>query len=85
MADFLIPDPDEPVGRVLGERTLQVKPIQYYHYTEDPSAFRQDIHSANGSVWHQAIDNELENIEDNEVWVNHYEEPAKHLHSTWVF
>ncbi|KNZ52895.1 hypothetical protein VP01_3405g1 [Puccinia sorghi] len=66
VADLLIPD--SPVGQILQERTLQVKPVQYTHFSEDPSTFHQAI-SSNNSV----------------VWIDQFEEPEKHLNSTWGF
>lgn len=85
VADLLIPNPEEPVRRVLQERTLQVKPVKYSHFSEDPTTFRQAIHSENGTRWREAINTEIDCIEDHDVWVDQYEEPAKHFNSTWVF
>ncbi|KNZ56484.1 hypothetical protein VP01_2393g1, partial [Puccinia sorghi] len=45
VADFLVPTPDEPVGRILRERALQVKPVKYSHFTKDPTFFRQAVSS----------------------------------------
>ncbi|KNZ62418.1 hypothetical protein VP01_12721g1, partial [Puccinia sorghi] len=51
--------------------TLQVKPVKYSHFSEDPTTFRQAIHSENGTRWREAINTEIDCIEDHDVWVDH--------------
>ncbi|KNZ51629.1 hypothetical protein VP01_3880g2, partial [Puccinia sorghi] len=64
---------------------LQVKPLTYSHFIEDPTTFRQALNSENSSGWQKVIDAELDNIENHDVWIDHFEKPNKHLSSTWVF
>jgi hypothetical protein len=85
VANALTPEPEAPIGRSLRDRTLQVKPIKYSHFTEDPKSFKNAILSKNGEGWRKAIDSELNNIEQHQVWVDHQERPKKILYSTWVF
>ncbi|KNZ57541.1 hypothetical protein VP01_2131g2 [Puccinia sorghi] len=86
VVDILVPESSNPVGRVLRDRTLQVKPIKYSHLTvEDPHTYRQGISCEKASDWKQAINNELDNIEYHNVWVDQHEKPNKFLNSTWVF
>ncbi|KNZ45219.1 hypothetical protein VP01_8373g1, partial [Puccinia sorghi] len=33
----------------------------------------------------KAIENELDNIDDHDVWIDHYKKPSKFLKSTWKF
>jgi transposase InsO family protein len=84
VSDDLIPD--SGAGRVLRDRTIQVKPIKYTYFTaEDPKTFKKAITSANGEGWRNAIDSELDNIERHEVWADCPTKPPKSLQCTWVF
>ncbi|KNZ47512.1 hypothetical protein VP01_6347g1 [Puccinia sorghi] len=85
VAELLVPESEPPVGRILRERTLQVKPLTYSHFSEDPTTFRQAVNSENSSGWQKAIDAELDNIENHDVWIDYFEKPNQHLNSTWVF
>jgi hypothetical protein len=82
VADALIP---EPVGRVLRDRTLQVKPVKYSHFSEDPTSFKKAVSGSNAAGWTKAINEELENIKKHQVWLDQSKKPEKVLHSTWVF
>ncbi|KAI7939342.1 hypothetical protein MJO29_014078 [Puccinia striiformis f. sp. tritici] len=85
IADALIPVLNEPVGRILRDRTLQVRPLKYSHLLEDPTSFRMAVSCPNGEGWTAAIGEELDNIENHEVWLDQLEKPHKLLNSTWVF
>jgi transposase InsO family protein len=86
-----VPTIDEPVGRILRDRTLQVKPVKYTHFseyslfTDDPKTFRGAVSGPNTEGWKNAIDDELNNIENHEVWLDQEEPPPKFLKHTWVF
>jgi hypothetical protein len=86
-----VPTIDGPVGRILRDRTLQVKPVKYTHFSEyscftnDPKTFRGAITGPNAEGWKNAIDAELSNIENHEVWLDQEEPPPKFLKHTWVF
>jgi hypothetical protein len=68
-----------------------VKPVQYTHFSEhshlseDPRTFKKAVSGPNSEKWKKAIDDELSNIENHEVWLDHEEVPAKTLSTTWVF
>ncbi|KNZ50696.1 hypothetical protein VP01_4282g2 [Puccinia sorghi] len=66
----LVPNVPEPTGRILRERTLQVRPVKYSHFTEDPTSSRKAIVSPNSGAWIKAIEGELKNIEDHEVEIS---------------
>jgi hypothetical protein len=85
IADALTPAPEEPIGRILRDRMLQVKPMKYSHFSEDPTSFKQAITCSKAEGWKKAIDDELGNIEDHEVWLDQEEKPEKLLNSTWIF
>jgi hypothetical protein len=82
--ETLIPLPES--GRVLRDRTIQVKPIKYSHLTtQDPKTFKRAIEGPNAEGWLTAINDELDNIERHETWLDKWEKPEKSLESTWVF
>ncbi|KNZ55344.1 hypothetical protein VP01_2704g6 [Puccinia sorghi] len=83
VSESLVPSSSIPVGRILRDRTLQVKPVKYSCFTEDPRTYKQAVSCTNSSGWSEAINNELDNIENHEVWLDHHEEPAKYLNSTF--
>jgi len=85
IADTLVPQDQEPVGRILRDRTLQVKPVKYSCHAEDPRSFKMAVKGKNSERWMGAIDNELENIEQHRVWIDQFEPPNKYLNTTWVF
>lgn len=85
IAKLLEASSEAPVGHILWEKTLQVKPVKYSHYSEDPSIYREAVSCDNSSRWRKAVDNKLENIEDHKVWLDEHEKLSKHLNSTWVF
>jgi hypothetical protein len=92
IVEALIPAPDEPVGRILRDRTLQVKPVKYTHFSEFscftadlPKNFRAAVTGPNSDGWKAAIKEELKNIEGHDVWQDHNQTPKKTLNSTWVF
>lgn len=85
VAESLVPAASNPVGCILRNRTLQVKPVKYSHFSEDPRTFKQAIASYNSSGWINAINNELDNIKKHHVWIDQHKEPAKYLNSTWGF
>jgi hypothetical protein len=91
VAEGLIPTVDAPVGRILRDRTLQVKPVKYSHFTshshlsDDPKTFKRAVTGPNSEGWKKAIDEELNNIEDHDVWLDQEDEPNKLLAHTWVF
>jgi hypothetical protein len=59
VATSLVPKNDVPSGRLLRDRTLQVKPVKYTHFTEDPKTFKKAVSGANAKGWTQAINDEL--------------------------
>jgi hypothetical protein len=84
VAQDLVPQSDG--GRVLRDRTIQVKPVKYSHFTtEDPKSFKKAVSGPNSEGWKRAVDDELENIERHEVWLDHFTTPPKALRHTWVF
>lgn len=68
VAGILIPAFDAPVGQIIRDQTLLVKPFKYSHYSEYPQKFCQAISCEKSSDWQDAIENELNKIEDHEVW-----------------
>ncbi|KNZ48835.1 hypothetical protein VP01_5384g1 [Puccinia sorghi] len=68
VADLLIPAAEAPVGRVLRERTLQVKPAKYSQFNEDPQTFCHAFSCDKSSDWKMAIDSKLNNIQDHNTW-----------------
>jgi hypothetical protein len=85
ISDALTPASEEPIGRILRDRTLQVKPIKYSHFLEDPTSFKQAITCSKAEGWTKAINDELGNIENHDVWLDQEEKPEKLLNSTWIF
>ncbi|KNZ52147.1 hypothetical protein VP01_3675g2 [Puccinia sorghi] len=85
VAESLIPQVVEPVGRILCDRTLQVKPVKYSYHSEDPHCYEKAIKSDNSEAWVAAIDSELDNIEQHQVWDDHFDTPNRFLNTTWVF
>jgi hypothetical protein len=81
----LIPKADTLFGQILRDRTLQVKPVKYSHFSEDPKSFKKAISGANSEGWTQAIKDKLDNIKKHKVWLDQTIKPEKVLHSTWVF
>ncbi|KAA1094078.1 hypothetical protein PGT21_009077 [Puccinia graminis f. sp. tritici] len=73
IADSLIPKTDEPVGCILRDRTLQVQPLKYSHLLEDPMSFKKAVTCSKAEGWTKAIDEELENIEQHQVWLDQME------------
>jgi hypothetical protein len=66
--------------------TIQVKPVKHTYFTaEDPKTFKEAITSANSEGWKSAINSELENIEQHDVWFDCPTTPSKALQCTWVF
>ncbi|KNZ48603.1 hypothetical protein VP01_553g1 [Puccinia sorghi] len=43
IVEALVPVESNPVGRILRERTLQVKPVKYSAFTEDPRSFKKAV------------------------------------------
>jgi hypothetical protein len=84
VADALIPQP-EPVGRILQDQTLQVKPLRYTHFSKDPTSFKKAVTGPKAEGWTNAINDKLKNIEQHQVWLDQFNKPDKVLHSTWVF
>jgi hypothetical protein len=85
VANALNPESTASTGRVLRDRTLQVRPVKYSHFTEEPKSFKKAITCADAEKWRKAIDGELDNIEQHDVWDDQWEKPLKNLNSTWVF
>jgi hypothetical protein len=85
VAKSLTPAPEAHLGRILQDRTLQVRPVKYSHFTKDPKSFKKAVSGDDGAGWKKAINAELNNIEDHHVWTELLEKPKKVLHSTWVF
>jgi hypothetical protein len=85
ITNALIPASAEPAGRILRDRTLQVKPLKYSHFSEDPSSFKMAVSCPKAEGWTKAIDEELENIEQHQVWLDQWTKPNRFLNSTWVF
>jgi hypothetical protein len=85
IADTLIPASSEPAGRILRDRTLQIKPLKYSHFSEDPTSFKKALSCEKAEGWTKAIDEELDNIKAHKVWLDQWKKPDKLLDSTWVF
>ncbi|KNZ55400.1 hypothetical protein VP01_2694g2 [Puccinia sorghi] len=89
VAEALAPANHHPVGRILRDRTLQVKPVKYSHLTalasSDPKTFKKAVLGDKADSWMKAINAELDTIEDHKVWVDQWDTPAKYLNGTWVF
>jgi hypothetical protein len=85
VADALTPAPEESTGRILRDRTLQVRPVKYSHFSEEPKSFKRAITCEDSEKWKNAINGELDNIERHQVWDDQWEKPTKNLNSTWVF
>jgi hypothetical protein len=81
----LTPAPEPAVGRILRDQTLQVRPVKYSHFSKDPKTFKKSVSCPNKDKWKQAIDSELDNIKEHQVWVDQMDQPKKVLYSTWVF
>ena len=71
--------PEAPVGKILRDRTLQVRPVKYSCLSEDPKTYKQAVSCSNSSGWKEAINSELGNIEDHNVWLDEFNTPRKHL------
>jgi hypothetical protein len=73
-------------GRVLRDRTIQVKPVKYSHLNEGtPENFRSAVKGPDSKQWLHAINDELKSIEHHDVWLDHWDTPPKALQHTWVF
>ncbi|KNZ49110.1 hypothetical protein VP01_5201g2 [Puccinia sorghi] len=70
VAETLVPAYSNPVGRILREQTLQVKPA---------------VSGEGAQQWLKAIDTELNTIEEHGVWKDQWSTPEKYLNGTWVF
>jgi hypothetical protein len=71
--------------RVLRDRTDKVKPQKYSHLTTDPVSFKKAMNSPEGNRWSDAADEELNNIEEHEVWEDMWKRPESFLHTLWIF
>lgn len=71
--------------RNLRERTTQVKPIKYSYLTADPTSFKNAMKSSEKTLWRNATDEELSNIEHHEVWEDEFKTPDSFLRTLWVF
>ena len=85
VAEALVLASSVPVGRILCDRTLQVKPIKYSYFTQDPKTFKKAINCENSEGWKRAIENKLDTIEEHGVWEDQWTTHAKFLNGTWVF
>ncbi|KNZ49894.1 hypothetical protein VP01_4712g2, partial [Puccinia sorghi] len=50
IAEILVPELSSPVGCVLRDRTLQVKPVKYSCHTEDPKTFQKAVSGENSAA-----------------------------------
>ncbi|KNZ48178.1 hypothetical protein VP01_5855g1 [Puccinia sorghi] len=71
IAEALVPVATNPIGRILQERTLQVKP--------------KAVSGENSEEWIKAINHKLHTIEHHDVWIDQWETPSKFFNGTWVF
>ncbi|KNZ49317.1 hypothetical protein VP01_508g2 [Puccinia sorghi] len=69
--------------RNLRERTTQVKPIKYSYLTADPTSFKNAMKSSEKTLWRNATDEELSNIEHHEVWEDEFKTPDSFLRTLW--
>ncbi|PLW56691.1 hypothetical protein PCANC_05107 [Puccinia coronata f. sp. avenae] len=86
--EILIPAPIKPSSRILQDQTIKVIPVKYTHMTHltfEPKTFKIAVSGANAQDWRKAINAELDNIKQHDVWLDQLETPEKVLHSTWVF
>ncbi|KNZ50758.1 hypothetical protein VP01_4251g1 [Puccinia sorghi] len=85
VAKALVPPMSEPVGRILRDQTLQVKPVRYSHLSKEHHCYKKAVDGEDSKAWVSAINSELNNIKHHEVWDNYFETPDKYLNTTWVF
>lgn len=78
----------------LRQRTGRVKPGKYTHVTvslppnlqcNDPKSYRKAMASDDHVQWKTAVDKELRQIEDLEVWEDFHGRPKNPLRTVWVF
>ncbi|KNZ50918.1 hypothetical protein VP01_4177g2 [Puccinia sorghi] len=81
VADSLSPNPT----RTLCDRTSKVKPVKYSYLTGDPTSFKRPMLSEQRNEWSYAVNEELEKIEEHDVWEDQNEEPKSHLKTVWIF
>lgn len=70
----------------LRPRTDAIRPCEYSHFTFEPKSFKQAISCEEKSEWKLAIDDEISNLENQEVWEDcHVTPKSSCLHTTWFF
>ncbi|KNZ59388.1 hypothetical protein VP01_1742g3 [Puccinia sorghi] len=69
--------------RVLRDRSQIKPPTRYgFHHYYEPNTFESAIRCNDAKYWKQAIEKEVNSIEDHEVWENYSEEPPNPLNTT---
>ncbi|KNZ58094.1 hypothetical protein VP01_199g1 [Puccinia sorghi] len=73
-------------SRTLRDRSLLKPPTRYgFHHYYEPNTFESAIRCTNAKYWKEAIEKEINSIENQEVWESYAEEPPNPLNTTWVF
>lgn len=78
--------PQPASTRVLRDRSQIKPPIRYgFHHYYEPNTFESAIRCFDSKYWKEAIEKEVNSIENHDVWENYEDEPPNPLNTTWVF
>jgi hypothetical protein len=80
------PNNHSPPTRTLRDRSQIKPPVRYgFHHYYEPNTFESAIRCFDSKFWKEAIEKEINSIENHQVWENHADEPPNPLDTTWVF